>query len=135
MTKAEFIQSVEAKATFIKWVEAPVVKETVGEGIEKWCGLAYMKTDAGANTVHVWFIWDSLKDEAQWQTADTFAPQERIASINSYLKDTFDAFFVLRIDVNNDWAEADVFVIGATVLTKRVLVYRSSGVITHKDIQ
>lgn len=140
MTKAEFITSIEAKPNFIKWAKAPTVVETIGE-IEKWNGLAYVTTADGKNTVNVWFMVDTITGDADWQTQDTLEPEKNTLttkqrSLEAYLKANFNAFFIGRIDFENNWAEADVYKITNGKLVKStVLVYKdNSNVVTHVDI-
>lgn len=139
MTTAEFIASVEAKPQFIKWAVAPVQQVVVG-GVGKWEGTAYVRTPNGTNLISVWFIVDEA-GQATWQNQDTIDPSKNVTSakedvLNAYLKATFVAHFILRADLTNNWAEADVYTISGTDLAKStVLVFKQgANPITHRKI-
>jgi hypothetical protein len=140
MTTAQFIAAVEAKPNFIKWAKFPAAVETIGE-IEKHNGIAYITTPDGTNTYNVWFMVDTATGEATWQTLDTMTPEANTLnavqkSLDDYLKATFPAYFVVRVDAINRWAEAEVFnVAGQDLSRQKVLVYKQgSNPITHKII-
>lgn len=140
MTKAQFIAAVEAKPLFIKWAQAPIKMETIGE-IEKWNGIAYITTPDGANTYNVWFVVDTATGEATWQNQDTLEPEKNTVNtkynaLMNYLKANFAAFFITRSDLENNWAEAEVFTVSGSDLAKStVLVYKQGGnPIAHKKI-
>lgn len=138
MTTAQFIASIEAKPQFIKWVQAPAVIETLG-GVEKWHGVAYITTPDGTNTFNVFFMVDG--GQATWQNQDQLEPQKNATQVKmeallSYLKANFAGFFVNRVDLENNWAEADVYAIsGADLAKSTVLVFKlGANPITHRKI-
>lgn len=140
MKKAQFITALEAKPQFIKWAVAPALAETVGD-IEKWHGRAYITTPNGANVLEVWFIVDAATGEANWQNADTIDTSEsveakKMTSLENYLKTNFDAHFLGRIDLDNLWAEADVFKLTNGALTQsKVLVFKKgSAPVAHLNV-
>lgn len=140
MTKEQFIASVEAKPQFIKWAQTPFRVETL-TGVEKWNGLAYITTNDGTNTVNVWFMVDTATGEATWQTADTVEPQKnstevKLTALKTYLKTNFAGFFITRIDLDNNWAEAEVFAVsGADLAKSTVLVFKNgANPITHRKV-
>lgn len=140
MNKTEFIASVEAKPQFIKWAIAPALKETKGD-IEKWLGVAFVNTPDGVNTFDVWFMVDKATGEANWQNFDSLEPEKNTTAIKNkalenYLKSTFAAYFVNRVDLENNWAEADVYEVSGQDLAKStVLVFKQgSNPITHRKI-
>lgn len=140
MTKDQFITTVETKTNFIKWASVPVLIEKVGD-IEKWMGIAYIRTPDGTNTYQVWFMVDVATGEATWQNQDQMSPEKNISEVKmsaleNYLKTTFPAYFILRADLKNNWAEADVYAVSGTDLAlSKVLVYKQgANPITHKKV-
>lgn len=140
MTKQQFITAVEAKPKFIKWAVEPVSVETIGD-IEKWNGKALVTTPDGVNIVEVWFIVDSVSGDANWQTIDTLSMEEnqiqkKEIALSNYLKNNFAAFFILRVDLDNLWAEAEVFTkTGTDLVASKVLVFKKGNdPITHLTI-
>ena len=161
MTKQEFITAVEAKPNFIKWAVEPKMVEAFGSydtgetisdedgktspviepAIEKWNGQALIATPDGKNVFQVWFIVDNEADEATWQNADQLDPEENAvakkqAALEAYLASNFAGYFVNRADLENLWAEADVYEVSGQDLSKStVLVFKKgSNPITHRVI-
>lgn len=140
MTKAEFITAVEAKTQFVKWAVAPVLSETIGE-VEKWNGRAYITTADGVNVFEVWFMVDSISGEANWQNQDTMDASEsvsakKMSALETYVAGAFDAYFVVRTDLDNNWAEVDVFKLttGDLVASKVMVFKKGTNPITHLTI-
>lgn len=140
MTKSEFITSVEAKQNFIKWAQVPTTVETVG-AIEKCYGVAYITTPDGTNLFNVWFLNDTATNTATWQNQDTLSPEKnsdtvKLAALETYLKANFQAYFITKFDLVNNWAEAMVFqTSGADLARGSVLVFKvGNNPIAHKKI-
>lgn len=140
MTKAQFIAAVEAKPNFIKWASVPRQVEEIG-GVQKWNGVAHITTPDGTNLYNVWFIVDVATDEATWQNSDTLEPEKNSDSVKynalqAYLKANFNAFFIGRVDLVNNWAEADVYTLDTGKLAKKsVIVYKQgNNPIAHLDV-
>lgn len=140
MTKEQFIADLETKPQFIKWAKVPLMAEKIGE-IEKWNGIAYITTPDGTNTFNVWFIVDAATNEATWQQQDTLEPEKNVneakmVALTGYLKATFSAYFILRTDLPNNWAEADVYTVSGSDLAKSTVMVFQVGTdpITHLKI-
>lgn len=140
MTTAQFITAVEAKPQFIKWAKVPAAVETLGD-IQKWNGVAFITTPDGTNTYNVWFIVDTTTGEATWQNLDTMEPEKNTvavkeAALKAYLKANFAGYFILRADLDNNWAEAEVFTVsGADLAKSTVLVFKQgTNPIAHRKI-
>lgn len=140
MTKEQFIATVESKPQFIKWAAVPTQQEIIGD-IEKWHGRAFITTVDGVNVFEVWFIVDKATGEANWQNQDTLEPEKntqikKLTALETYLKQNFDAFFVLRTDLNNNWAEADVYKLtNGNLVESKVLVFKKGiSPISHLNI-
>jgi len=140
MTKAEFIAAVEAKSKFIRWATEPVLDSTEGD-VELWHGRAYHTTTDGTNVFNVWFHVDKTTGDATWQTFDSFEPEANTNAIKQkaltdYLSANFDAYFVVQADLENNWAEADVYKLNTGKLDKfKVLVFKKGGnPISHLDV-
>lgn len=139
-TKTQFVTTIETKPQFLKWAKVPELMETIGD-VEKWNGLAYVTTPDGTNSVNVWFMVDKVTGLATWQQQDTLEPEKnanevKMKALTDYLKVTFAGYFILRTDLPNNWAEADVYTITGADLTKStVLVFKlGANPITHRKI-
>ena len=142
MTKEEFKTAVEAKPNFIKWAKAPAVNVLNGQpevygDIEKHHGLAYISTPDGTNTYNVWFMVDTATGEATWQSHDTMEPEKNTADaklkvLNDYIDANFVGGFVIRMNLDENYAEAEVYEAG--IGRKTILVYKPQGqAVTHID--
>lgn len=140
MTTAQSITAIEAKPHFIKWAQVPQMAEKLGD-VEKWHGIAYISTPDGTNTYNVWFMNDTATNTATWQQQDMLNPEANTASaketaLKTYLKANFAGFFINRADLENNWAEAEVFTVSGQDLAKStVLVFKQgSNPIAHRKI-
>lgn len=140
MTKEQFIASVEAKPQFIKWAVVPQLVETIN-GIETWHGRPYHTTPDGTNIFNVWFHVDTATGEATWQNRDNMdaannTNEKKLNALNTYMKTNFAGFFINRVDLDNNWAEADVYVVsGADLAKSTVLVFKNGpNPITHRKV-
>lgn len=135
MTLAEFYTNVENTPSFIKWVDEAVEIEARGN-VKKMRRDALVNTKDGKNIVGIWFI-DNDGDVA-WQTTNTLEPKENTtqkkqAALEAYLSAQFNAYFINRADLDNNWAEADVYTVKSGVLEKSVVLVfkRGNNPISH----
>lgn len=140
MTKEQFIAAIEARPQFIKWAIAPTLIETIN-GIELWHGRPYHTTPDGTNIYNVYFHVDTATGEATWQNRNNFEPETntqeaKMKALTTYLKANFAGFFITRIDLDNNWAEAEVFAVsGADLAKSTVLVFKNgANPITHRKV-
>lgn len=142
MTKQQFISSIEAKPTFIRWLVEPTMVESVGdEGqkVEKHHGKAFINTPDGRNIFDVWFVVDTTDGSTTWQNVDTLSPEEnteakKLAMVIQYLKAQNIRFGEVRMNYDGNTAEVDIYT-GTNPVTKlRVLVFRQGASLTHVPI-
>lgn len=139
MTKSEFITAIETKPQFIKWVQVPrAVRDT--NGVQEHYGIAHMSTPDGTVLKDIFFLV-SADDTATWKETDVLdqtktAKEVKLNALRAYLKANFEAFFITRMDLDNNFAEADVYTLSVTDLTpSRVIVYkRGATPITHRKV-
>ena len=120
--------------------QQPALAETIGD-VERWHGIAYVTTPDGTNVTNVWFMVDLATGNATWQMQDTLENDKNTYEVkrnllNAYLKANFAGFFLLRVDLDNNWAEADVYTVSGSDLAKStVLVYKQgTNPITHRKV-
>lgn len=140
MTKEQFITSVEEKPRFIKWVSQPSLVSTIGD-IQRWAGKAYTSTPDGNHIDEVSFFVDALTGDTVWAGSNQIAPDEnsiakKYNALKTYLNANFAAYFIGRTDLENNWVEADVFIVSGADLSKStVLVFKNgNNPIAHKKI-
>lgn len=139
MTKTEFYAAIEAKPNFVKWVSDEVTAEATGD-VKKNFRQALITTPDGRNVIPVFSIEDIVTGEVTFQNIDTLTPEENTVvkkelALLNYLKANFFAYFMIRTDLDNSWAEVEVFTDGTQLTRSRILVYKKAGnPITHKTI-
>ncbi len=139
MTKDAFIASIALEPNFLKWAQVPFLLETIGD-VQKWTGFVYKTTPDGTNTEQVFFMVDTVTGEATWQNINTLNPLKNTGAtrqdrLEKYLTTNFFAYRVVFIDVENNWAEADVYADGVDLVKSKVLVYKKgANPITHKKV-
>jgi hypothetical protein len=146
MTKQQFLDSVVAKKGFHSIIKDEIAPDHVaGDSIEKrFLYVNHTNADGTAGKTFVYYLHDKTNDEAwfynsETESVDTKEPtteQKKLDALQAYLKSTFDAFFVIRYDLANNWAEADVYTLNAGTLTaSKVLVFKKgSNPISHLNV-
>lgn len=139
MTQQELLTVIQTKPNFLKWAEAPVNFETKGD-IQRWRGEAFIATADGTQTSFVFFNVDTSTGLATWNGQDQLTSNlntsaKRRNQIENYLKGLSLGYFIVREDLENFWAEAEVFTDGVSITRSKVLVYKPAGnPLTHKII-
>ena len=140
MTKSQLEQKLAGKVGFKAIVSDKLAPDSPAGALEKrYYEVATINADGTAGIYFVYYLHDTQSDEAWFYNVEVEAldnkepvsDQKKLNALQNYLKTNFDAFFVIRFDMTNLWAEADVFKYNATtkMLDKfTVLVYK-----TNKD--
>lgn len=146
MVKAELQAKLEAKQGFVSIIKDDVAPDNVsGDVVEKrFFYVNHVNADGTAGKTFVYYLHNTETDEAwfynvETEAVDTKEPtteQKKLDALQAYMKANFAAFFVLRFDLENNWAEADVFEVSGTDLAKSsVLVFKlGTNPITHRKI-
>lgn len=144
MNKSELLTKVQNKVGFKAIIEdvvaldSPTTNET--NKIEKrFLKVATVNSDGTAGITFVFYLIDTNTQEAWFYNTETealdikepIAEQKKVDALQNYLKANFDAFFLLRWDVVNNWAEADTYelVTGTpnTLKPQKVIVYKKGA--------
>ena len=140
MNKTQFTSNIEAKSSFIKWAEQPALFATHGD-VEHHTGKAFVETPDGRQVLNVNMLVDKETGETTWQNQDGIDRDSNSDSVKrnaleAYLKSNFDAYFVVDLDLANNWAEANVYELTAGKLNKKtVLVFKKGdNPISHLDV-
>lgn len=146
MTKQQFLDQVAAKKGFHSIIKDDVAPDNVpNDPIEKrYLYVNHTNADGTMGKTFVYYLYDTSNDNASFynvepESVDQKEPsvdQKKLNALETYLSTNFNAFFVLRFDMNHNWAEADVFKVSAGKLTKgSVLVFKQKGQpINHLEI-
>jgi hypothetical protein len=146
MTKTQLQAQLEAKKGFVSIIKDALAPDHVaGDPIEKrfWY-VNHTNADGTAGKTYVYYLHDTQNDTAWFynqeieavDAKEPSAEQKKLNALQSYLKATFDAFFIVRFDLINNWAEADVFKLtnGQLVQSKVLVFKRESNPIAHLTI-
>jgi hypothetical protein len=138
MTKQEFIDSVLAETDVIEVLpNTEKIIETKGDYEKGMFEVLLTEPQGGQNFRQVWFIRNTQTDETGYQTANTVDPKKnnyeaKLVILEQYIADNFIGGFVTRHNLDNNYAEAEVYENG--IGRKTILVYKPQGQpITHID--
>ena len=146
MTKQELLTKVQAKVGFhsiIKDVLAP--DHEAGDPIEKrYLYINHLNADGTMGKTYVFYNFDEANNLAWFYNVETEAldnkaigaDQIKLNALTAYLKANFNAYFVNRFDLSNNWAEADTYKLEASKLTKKAVIVYKQGAnpISHLEV-
>ena len=149
MLKQDLIAKIQAKVGFKDIIsdelapDSPDVTET--NKIEKrFFKVATINADDTAGITFVFYLFDTVTGEAWFYNVEPEAvdikepntDQKKLDALQAYLKANFDAYFTLRWDLVNNWAEADTYKVESGALkAQKVMVFkRGTNPITHLNI-
>lgn len=146
MKKAQLIQKIKAKKGFHSIIKDELAPDHVqGDPIQKrFFYVNHVNADGTAGKTYVFYLWDEATDDAWFynmeaEAVDAKEPssdQKKLSALQNYLKANFNAYFVIRADLENNWAEADTYKLETGKLTyKKVMVFKQgSSPISHLEI-
>ena len=146
MTKQELQTKVENKKGFHSIIKDDLAPDNVaGDPIEKrFFYVNHTNADGTMGKTFVYYLHDTENDEAWFYNVETESvdakepntEQKKLNALQNYLGSTFAGFFINRFDLENNWAEADVYEVSGQDLTKStVLVFKKgSSAITHRKV-
>lgn len=144
MTKAELVTRVEAKKGFHSIIEDKIAPDnTPGDPIEKhFFYVNHLNADGTMGKTYLFYLYNPATDEAwfyntETETIDAKEPttdQKKIEAFNAYLAGKYEAFFIERMNLPQNWVEADVFTLNTGKLTKKKVIVRKKGTNPIVDI-
>ena len=144
MTKAQLLTAVSSKQGFVGVISDNLATDSVGAKQKRFLTVETLNADGTKGITSVFYVHDTQTDDAWFYNVEPVAfdktlvsAEEQVAkALNDYCKATFDAFFVVRVDGVNKWAEVEALVLNAGNLQKKnVLVFKKgANPITHLNI-
>jgi hypothetical protein len=145
MTKAQLIAAVQAKTGFVSIIKDELARDHVpGDTIEKrFLYVNHINADSTAGKKYVYYLHDTVNDTAWFYNVEealdnrsVSSDQQKLDALQDYLKINFNAYFVNRFDITNQWAEADVYTLNTGKLTKKTVIVYKNGTnpIAHLDV-
>lgn len=145
MKKTDLITKLENKDGFKSIVSDKKAPDSPDGALEKrFLEVATINADGTAGIYHVYYLHDTATDDAWFYNVEVEAldnkavssEQVKLNTLADYLKTNFDAYFVVRYDLTNLWAEADVFKLTTGKLVKSsVVVYKKgNSPISHLNV-
>lgn len=146
MTKQQLQSQIESKVGFHSIIEDKLAPDHVnGDPIEKrYFYINHTNSSGTMGKTYVFYLYDTVNDEAWFynvepEAVDNKEPsseQKKLNELQNYLKANFDAFFIGRFDVENNWAEADVFKLtnGNLVKSSVIVFKRGTNPISHLTV-
>lgn len=146
MTKQQLLDAVAAKKGFHSIIEDRVAPDNIqGDTIEKrFLYVNHTNADGTMGKTFVYYLLDTANDVASFynvepESVDIKEPsvgQKKLDALENYLSSNFDAFFVVRYDLKNNWAEADTFKLSAgKLIAMKIIVFKKgNNPINHLEI-
>lgn len=146
MNKAQFLAAVESKVGFHSIIKDEVAPDHIaGDSIEKrYLYINHINADGTAGKTHIEYLYDTVNDVAWFynqereavDVREPSADQKKLNALEAYLKANFNAYFLIRANLTNNWAEADTYKLEIDKLVhKKVMVYKiSNNPIAHLEI-
>ena len=146
MTKNQLLTKVQNKEGFHSIIADKLAPDHIPEDpIEKrYLYINHTNADGTMGKTFVYYLYDQTNDLASFYNVEVEAldakavgsEQAKLNALQSYLKANFDAYFVIRFDLTNNWAEADVFKLtNGELVTSKVLVFKKgTSPINHLKI-
>ena len=140
MTKQELLDAIVAKPQVIRILSDTL--EEVVNNVEKRHLLVFINT--GSNTTqiqNIYYFHDTNTGTATLQQSDllegynnTQLDAAKMAAITSFLSSRYYAWFLETVDIANNFATVTVYVDGATLTEKRIVIKKVGAAIVEKDI-
>ena len=134
MTKQQFLAAVEAKQGFHSIIKDELASDHVpSDPIEKrFLYVNHTNADGTMGKKFVYYLYDTVNDIASFYNVEEEldlkklpTKVEQLKALEAYLAGKYQAYFVIRYDLDQKVAEADVFELENSTLTKkRVLVFK-----------
>jgi len=146
MTKQELLTKVASKIGFHSIIKDELAPDNVpGDPIEKrYLYINHTNADGTMGKTFVYYLHDVANDVASFYNLEAEAldnkepasEQKKLDALQTYLKGKYQAYFVTRFDMINNWAIADVYSLSAGTLVKKTVMVFKKGVnpITDLDI-
>lgn len=146
MKKAQLKAQLETKKGFLSIVKDDVAPDNVaGDPIQKrFFYLNHVNADGTAGKTFVYYLHNTETDDAWFYNQEiesvdmkeASSEQKKLTALENYLKANFDAYFVIRYDLNNLWAEADALKLtnGSLVASKVLVFKKGTSPIAHLTI-
>lgn len=146
MTKQQLLTTVQAKIGFHSIIQDELARDHVpGDPIEKrFLYVNHANADGTMGKTYVYYLHDVQNDVASFynvepESVDVKEPsadQKKVAALENYLKANFNAFFVNRVDLKNNFAHATVYKLDAgNLVESKVIVYKmGTNPISHLPI-
>lgn len=146
MTKAQLKTQIESKKGFHSIIADEISPDNVqGDPIEKrYFYVNHTNADGTMGKTFMYYLHDTANDVATFfndeiealDAREATANEKKIQALTNYLKANFNAYFVIRIDTTNNWAEADVFKLSSgNLVASKVMVFKTgNNPISHLNI-
>jgi len=138
MTKEQFLTKVQSKLGFHSIIQDELAPDNVaGDSIEKrFLYVNHNNADGTMGKTFVFYLYDTVSDIASFYNTETPALDNQelpenvkaLKALETYLGAKYEAYFVIRYDIAQRIAEADVFTLTAGKLAqKKVLVFKKGA--------
>lgn len=143
MTKQQLLDKVAAKVGYHSLVKDELALDNVaGDLIEKrYLYVNHINNDGTMGKKFVYYLLDTVNDLASFynveEELDRFevSPEVKaLQALQAYLGNKYQGYFIIRYDLQQQIAEADVFTLSAGTLTKKTVLVFKKGTNPISDI-
>lgn len=138
MTKSELLALIATKTGYTRTISDKLAPDSIaGDTVEKrHIVVEHTNSDGTAGITNVYYLLDTTSDQAKFYNAEpeAFDFQElsvvakKQEALEKYLKGKYNAYFLSRVDLVNNWAEVDVFTLTTGKLVKKsILVFKQGN--------
>lgn len=135
MNQAELINAVKAKKGFVRIIKDELAPDAIptDKTQKRLLTIEHSNGDNTAGITYVYYLHDTENDVAKFynvepenlDNTELSLDLKKEHALKQYLGGKYAAYFIERTDYVNNWAEATVYVLAASKLTKKqVLVFK-----------
>lgn len=153
MNKQELKTALGAKKGFVRIIEDTLAPDSIPTDPmqKRYFTVEHVNTDGTAGITYVYYLQDTGSNNnedlqackyyntepANFDNNEPTAEAKKQTLLEDYLNTKYDAWFLNRVDLQNNWAEADVYKYNATtkVLDKKTVVVYKKGTSPIADVQ
>lgn len=144
MLKADLLAAVAAKKGFVRVISDSLAPDNIaGDTVEKRRLLIeHNNADGTAGITNVFYLHNTSNDDAKFYNVEPSALDnqepdpntKKLQALEGYLSSKYAAYFIGRVDLVKNWAEADVFTLTAGKLAKKSILIFKQGANPINDL-
>lgn len=135
MIKQDFLDRVSSKKGFVRIVKDELAQDSIKDDLleKRVLTVETINTDGTGGIVYVYYLLNTSDQQATFYNVEPQnfdhqemnADEKKLNALEKYLGGKYNAYFIDKIDLKNNWASAVVYSLNAGKLNKKsVLVFK-----------